>query len=105
MGIKEYLNNKKTRKATKKQPDITETLSNTINQLQDYLEKLNNGEIHDTSNLGGRNFEFAESLIQQEAYVVSIAIQPLKNANATILNGRVAEHRFHYDFDGRCDEI
>lgn len=101
MGIKEYLNNKR----QKKQPDITETISDTINQLQDYLEKLNNGEIHDTSNLGERNFEFAESLIQQEAYVVSNAIQPLKDAKATILNGRVAEDHFHYDLDGRCDEI
>lgn len=105
MGIKDYLKTKNKKSNNKKQPDITETLSNTINQLQDYLEKLNNGEIHDTSNLGGRNFEFAESLIQQEAYVVSIAIQPLKDAKATILNGRVAEHHFHYDSDGRCDEI
>ena len=101
MGIKEYLKNKK----QKKHPDITEIISNTINQLQDYLEKLNNGEIHDTSNLGERNFEFAESLIQQESYVVSNAIQPLKDAKATILNGRVAEDHFHYDLDGRCDEI
>ncbi len=105
MGIKEYLNNKKKEKQQKKQPDIVVTLGNTINQLQDYLEKLNSGEIHDTSNLGERNFEFAESMIQQESYVVANAIQPLKDAKETILTGRVAEDHFHYDLDGRCDEI
>ena len=82
-----------------------ETIENTIIQLQVYLEKLNNGEIHDTSNLGERNSEFAESMIQQESYDVSSAIQPLKDAKATILKGRVAEDHFHYDLDGKCDEI
>lgn len=101
MNIKQYLNFKK----QQKQPDIVEILENTIIQLQAHVEKLNNGEIHDTENLRGRNAEFAESMIQQESYVVSNAIQPLKDAEAIILKVRVAEDHFHYDLDRRCDEI
>ena len=52
---------------------------------------------------GSRNGEFSESLIQHETVIVSNAIQPLKDAKATITRGRVAENHFHYDLTGTAE--
>ena len=101
MGIKKYIENKKQQK---EEPDIVITLDSTIKQLEDYLWKLKTGQIHDIEKYkGSRNGEFAESMIQHEMVIVSNAIQPLKDARATITRGRVAEKHFHYDLTGTAE--
>ena len=100
MGIKKYIENKKQQKS----PDIVTTLNSTIKQLEDHLWQLKTGQIHDVQKYeGSRNGEFAESLIQHEIVIVSDAIQPLKDAKATITRGRVAEKHFHYDLTGTAE--
>lgn len=101
MGIKSYIKNKTSKKP--KETDIVTTLSNTINDLEDYLCKLKIGQVHNIEKYkNSRNGELAESMIQHEIVIVSNAIQPLKDAKSTITRGRVAEEHFHYDLDGRC---
>ena len=97
MGIKNYIENKK----QQKEPDIITTLDSTIKQLEEYLLKLRKGRVHDIEQYkGSRNGEFAESVIQQEIFIVSNSLQHLRDAKATITRGRVAEKHFHYDLTG-----
>ena len=99
MGFKDYFKNKK----TKNEPDITETLTNTIEKLQIYLENLNNGKIHDIKKYeGSKKGKCAKLLIQDEKINIIKTIEQLKDAKQTITRGRIAEKIFHYDLDGRC---
>ena len=100
MGIKEHIKNKKSKKQN--EPDIVDTLSSTIDQLQTYLNKLNNGQVHNIERYeGSRNAEFAQILIKKEIEIVSEAIPTLAVVKETIVRGRIAENHFHYDLDGR----
>lgn len=102
MGIKEYILQKR---QTKKEVDIVKTLDTTIKQLEDYLLKLKAGQVHDTKKYeGSKNEEYAKSIILHEKTIVHNAIQPLKDARATIVRGRVAEDIFHYDFESNGRE-
>ncbi len=107
MDVKRYIEIRKSQdkhQNNDKKPDIVETLANTISQLQIYLDKLNNGEVHDVEKYkGSRNGDFAKSMILQEKTVVAAAIEPLKNAKSAITRGRVEEEHFHYDLTGTAE--
>lgn len=102
MGIKEYILQKR---QAKKEVDIIETLDTTIKLLEDHVAKINSGEIHNLEKYqGSKNAGFAESMILHEKTIVHNAIQPLKDARATIKRGKVAEEIFHYDFESNGTE-
>ena len=102
MGLKKYLENKKSKQ--QKETDIVDTLDSTIKELEDYLRKLKAGEIHDVERYkGSKNGKFADNLILDEIEIVSNAIQPLKHTKDAIIRGRIAEKHFHYDLIGNAE--
>ena len=98
MGIKDYLKNKKTKK---EEPDILDTLTSTMEQLQRYLDKLNNGEAHYEYREGTKNRKCQENFIRDEKDVISETLKQLGITKETIKTGRIVEEHFHYDIDGR----
>ena len=87
--------------------NITTKIEDTILELTDYLRQLRNGKIHNLSkySLSSQNRQVGEILLQKEIESVTKAIVQLRATQTLISKCAIADHQFHYDFDGtlQCD--
>ena len=90
-------------KNNKKDTDILDTLKNTEEELKAYYNKLKAGEVHNITKYGdsGSYYENGKNMVFQEEVIISNTLKSIKQAEAIIRRGRIAEEHFHYDFDSR----
>ena len=108
MDFLKYMRAKKHTEAKKaKEPSVDEVISSTMAYLEEYANNVEAGKVHDFNRFseGSVQRDKAMTMSDTEVFAVRNAISALSDAKKIIAKGRVADDVFHYDTDGRCDEI